>query len=144
MNEIPNRLYGHPSSEFATGDQVDSAIRADHALRRTLITEWAELNGLEVAHWRGGPWPHRDVFLTREGRPAAVVAERYPYDMDDLRARVGSRGHVIRVPPNPFASFFLPGDMVFAVVIRPSFGEVKWLPDQLAYVSRPHEGQTQH
>jgi hypothetical protein len=46
-------------------------------------------------------------------------------DIADERARLEGRSLVLRLPPDPFASFHYPGWTLFVVVTKPGV-EVKW------------------
>lgn len=136
----------------------------EHQGWNALLREWGALNGLKVSRalfgprklsglkvrtWpmgRGAPddawesWPGRDhvTLFQRNRKPAAIVTEPYG-GAGNPRAYIEPLGLKVHQPPNPYASFWYPGWTLFFVITKPDFGEVRWLPEQLAYEGRPPE-----
>lgn len=157
-----NRLEGRPRSIadyiFRRPDYYRAA-KMDHDEWELLLGEWGDLNDLRVGKASFGPrmlsgqrvhsreetyhdesdFPGCDhsTRFVHQGAPAAIVTEPYDDPRDVLESFVRPLGLVVHQPPNPYASFWYPGQTMFLVITKPSFGEVKWLPEQLEFKGRP-------
>ena len=145
----------------ALGVQRDIDPHDGLSIRRgwlALLDRWAALNGIlrtdkEITldalarglcfggRW-GAPyeWPEarwacdHPSFFKRDRRAAAIVVEPYELrDFEALLAYAPSIGLVAHAAPNPKASFWQPGYTRLIVLTAPSFGDVRWLPDQLVF-----------
>jgi hypothetical protein len=131
-----------------------------------LLGRWAAFNGLKRSAREvkldalkrglrtGGAWgeyynwpdegrelcDHPSAFR-RDGVAAAIISEPYPTnDFHALLAYADKLGLVAHSPPNPKASFWFPGWTYLVVLTMPSFGEVRWLHDQITFAGLPRDG----
>jgi hypothetical protein len=113
--------------------RTDSEITLDGLVRGLAFGgRWGAPYDWPEARWACDHPSH----FKRDGRAAAIAVEPYEArDFDELLAYAPTIGLVAHTPPNPKASFWSPGHTRLVVLTSPTFGEVKWLPDQLAFES---------
>lgn len=84
---------------------------------------------------------HSSVFYNPVTTNRILLSQPYitKEELASAKAILEAKGFSVYTPPNPFASFWLPGNSMFLIISNTDEPEPKWLKDQLEF-KKEYEG----